>query len=82
MATPDSYDPKSPAGKPQGTLHDQQQTMEGEGQPVTPEPDERPTDPTVDAASIFEKLEQQTASERGAPKGDDAESGPPTTSKD
>ena len=27
-------DPKSPAGKPQGTLRDQEKNMESEGQPV------------------------------------------------
>jgi hypothetical protein len=66
MANPRPDDPESPAGKPQGTLHDQEQTMEGEGQPVTTSPDAPPSaDPSVDAAAIFEKLEDQAASERG-----------------
>ncbi len=66
MTNPHPDDPKNPAGKPQGTLRDQQATMEDEGQPAPPPPDaERPADPTVDAASIFEKLEEQAASERG-----------------
>ena len=40
--------------------------MEGEGQPVTTSRDATPTaDPTVNAAAIFEKLEEQAASERG-----------------
>lgn len=66
MNNPQPDDPKNPAGKPQGTLRDQQATMEGEGQPSPPAPDaDQPTDPTVNAASIFEKLEEQAASERG-----------------
>ncbi len=66
MSNPQPDDPKNPAGKPQGTLRDQQATMEGEGQPAPPPPDaDRPTDPTVNAAAIFEKLEEQVASERG-----------------
>ena len=40
--------------------------MEGEGQPVTTSPDAPPSaDPSVNAAAIFEKLEDQAASERG-----------------
>lgn len=39
-------------------------------------------DPTVDADSIFRKLEQQSASERGTQDEKVAESGPETTSKD
>jgi len=66
MNNPASHDPKNPAGKPQGTLHDQEKTMESEGQPVTSLPnDEPPQDPTVNATAIFEKLEDQAASERG-----------------
>ena len=66
MVNPVPRDPKNPEGKPQGTLHDQEQTMEGEGQPVTLLPDaEPPGDPTVNAAAIFKKMEDQAASERG-----------------
>lgn len=66
MSNPESNDPTNPAGKPQGTLRDQQETMESEGQPGTSLPDTaRSADPAVNAASIFEKLEEQAASERG-----------------
>lgn len=82
MVNPVPHDPKSSAGKPQGTLHDQQQTMEGEGQPVTSPPAEVSKDPTVDADSIFEKLEQQAASEKGSHDEKVSDSGPGTTSKD
>jgi len=82
MANPVPHDPKSSAGKPQGTLHDQQQTMEGEGQPVTSAPVEPSKDPAVDADSIFEKLEQQAASEKGSQDEEVSDSGPETTSKD
>ena len=82
MANPVPHDPKSSAGKPQGTLHDQQQTMEGEGQPVTSAPVEPSKDPAVDADAIFEKLEQQAASEKGSQDEEVSDSGPGTTSKD
>ena len=81
MANPVPHYPKNSAGKPQGTLHDQQQIMEGEGQPVTA-PDEPLKDPTVDADSIFDKLAQQTASEKGNQDEEVSDSGPATTSKD
>lgn len=32
----EDQDPRNPAGKPQGTLQDQQTTMDSEGHPVTP----------------------------------------------
>lgn len=65
MSNPVPDDPISPAGKPQGTLRDQQATMDDEG-PATALPDaDGPSDPSVNAASIFEKLEEQAASERG-----------------
>lgn len=66
MSTPAPSDPQNPATKPQGTLRDQQQNMESEGQPAAPAPEQEPSkDPAVDAAAIFEKLEDQAASERG-----------------
>ena len=82
MATPHVDDPKSSTGKPQGTLHDQQQTMESEGQPVAPTHDGPSTDPAVNAETIFEKLEQQAASERGDQDAIVDDGGPETTSKD
>lgn len=42
MAEQQSKDPQNPASKPQGTLHDQEATMEGEGQAATPGQDPRP----------------------------------------
>jgi hypothetical protein len=56
--------------------------MEGEGQPVTSAPDEPLKVPALDADSIFEKLEQQTASEKGSQDEELSDSGPGTTSKD
>lgn len=48
MTSSDPNDPQSPASKPQGTLHDQEQTMEGEGQAATPGQEPAPdTDATA-----------------------------------
>ena len=82
MATPLPNDPKGPAGKPQGTLLDQEQTMEAEGQPVAPTPDGPSHDPTVNADAIFAKLEQQTASENGTQVESPSDVATKTTSKD
>ncbi len=51
MTSSDPNDPQSPASKPQGTLHDQEQTMEGEGQAATPGQEPAPhTDATAPGA--------------------------------
>ena len=82
MVNPVPNEPKGPAGKPQGTLLDQEQTMEAEGQPVAPTPDEPSQDPTVNADAIFAKLEQQTASENGTQVDSTSDAATKTTSKD
>jgi len=49
MTSSNPTDPQSPATKPQGTLHDQEQTMEGEGQAATPGQEPAPDTDASDA---------------------------------
>ena len=83
--TPGKAEGEEPANrdtKPQGTVRDQEKNTESVGQPVRPAPSQPSTDPTVDADAIFEKLERQTASEKGTQDEEVSDSGPQTTSKD
>ena len=75
-------EPANPDTKSQGPVRDQEKNIESEGQPVKPAPYQPAKDPTVDAGAIFEKLEQQAASEKGLQGEQVSDSGPQTTSKD
>ena len=80
--TPGKAEGEEPANPDTRTVRDQEKHIESEGQPVTPAPYQPAKDPTVNAGAIFEKLEQQTASEKGTQGEQVSDSGPPTTSKD